>query len=113
MNAFALAVEEDGLAVLTFDLPGEKVNKFSREVFAELAEVLVRLAREPRVRGLLVRSGKPGVFIAGADVKEFVGVGPSEARAAVERGQALFEQLALLPYPTVAAIDGVCLGGGT
>ena len=112
-TALDLAIGEDGLAVLTFDLPGEKVNKFSREVFTELAEVLVRLAREPRVRGLLIRSGKPDVFIAGADIKEFVNLSPADAVEGVRRGQALFEQLAHLSFPTVAAINGICLGGGT
>ncbi len=113
MTAFDLKVEEDGLAILTFDLPGEKVNKLSREVLTELADVLVRLTREARIRGLLVRSGKPDVFIAGADVKEFTRVRPEEVRPGVERVQSLFEQLANLPYPTVAAIHGACLGGGT
>ena len=112
-GAFDLALEEDGLAVLTFDLPGEKVNKFSRGVIRELAEVLLRLDREPRIRALLVRSGKPDVFIAGADVKEFVSTPAAEAADAVRAVQALFEQLAHLPYPTTAAIHGVCLGGGT
>lgn len=113
MSAFRLDVAADGLGVLTFDLPGEKVNKLSREVFVELAEVLVRLSQDPRVRSLLVRSGKPDVFIAGADVKEFTRIGPDEISAASARGQALFEQLARLPFPTIAAINGVCLGGGT
>jgi 3-hydroxyacyl-CoA dehydrogenase/enoyl-CoA hydratase/3-hydroxybutyryl-CoA epimerase len=113
LSAFRLDVAADGLGVLTFDLPGEKVNKLSREVFVELAEVLVRLSQDPRVRALVVRSGKPDVFIAGADVKEFTLIGPDEISAASARGQALFEQLARLPFPTVAAINGVCLGGGT
>ena len=113
MSAFDLRVEDDGLAVLTFDLAGEKVNKFSLAVVSELADVLVRLTRETRIRGLLIRSGKPEVFIAGADVKEFLTVKAEEVRTAVERVQALFEQLANLPYPTVAAINGACLGGGT
>ncbi|MDQ6894423.1 MAG: 3-hydroxyacyl-CoA dehydrogenase NAD-binding domain-containing protein [Acidobacteriota bacterium] len=112
-GAFDLALGDDGLAVLTFDLPGEKVNKFSRDSIRELAEVLLRLDREPRIRALLIRSGKPGVFIAGADIKEFVSTPAAEARDSVRAVQALFEQLAHLPYPTVAAIDGVCLGGGT
>jgi 3-hydroxyacyl-CoA dehydrogenase/enoyl-CoA hydratase/3-hydroxybutyryl-CoA epimerase len=113
VSAFELRVEEDGLGVLTFDLPGEKVNKFSTSVVAELADILVRLAREPRIRALLIRSGKPDVFIAGADVKEFLTVRPEDVREGVTRVQSLFEQLANLPYPTVAAINGACLGGGT
>ena len=113
MTAFALEIREDGLGVATFDLPGEKVNILSREVFAELSELLVRLQREPRLRGLLLRSGKPDVFVAGADINEFTQVGENEIGKLAERGQAIFEQLANLPVPTVAAINGVCLGGGT
>ncbi len=113
MTAFDLQIADDGLAVLTFDLPGEKVNKFSTAVVSELADVLVRLARESRIRGLLIRSGKPDIFIAGADVKEFLTVRPEDVREGVTRVQSLFEQLANLPYPTVAAINGACLGGGT
>ncbi|HEX9287434.1 MAG TPA: 3-hydroxyacyl-CoA dehydrogenase NAD-binding domain-containing protein [Thermoanaerobaculia bacterium] len=113
MSAFRLDIAPDGVGSLTFDLPGEKVNKFSREVFVELSEVMVRLSQDPRVRALLVRSGKPEIFIAGADLKEFTRIGPEEISAGSARGQALFEQLARLPFPTIAAIDGVCLGGGT
>lgn len=113
MSAFDLQVGEDGLAILTFDLPGEKVNKLSTPVVSELADALLRLEREARIRGLLIRSGKPDVFIAGADVKEFATVEGGAVRTMVERVQALYEQLAHLPYPTVAAINGVCLGGGT
>ena len=113
MNSFELDIEDDGLGVLTFDRPGEKVNVFSREVFEEFSELLLRMSREPRLRGLLFRSGKPESFIAGADVKEFVDMPPAQIREGSARGQALFEQLARLPFPTVAAINGICLGGGT
>src|SRR4030095_8842888 len=98
-------IREDGLGVAIFDLPGEKVNKLSRDVFAELSELLVRLQREPRLRGLLLRSGKPDVFIAGADIKEFTQVGENEINKLAERGQAIFEQLAKQPVILVAAHD--------
>jgi len=113
MTIFDLSIADDGLAVLTFDAPGEKVNTISSAAVAELGDLLVRLSREPRIRGLLVRSGKPDVFIAGADIREFLDVKPEDVRAFVTRVQSLFEQLAHLPYPTVAAIHGACLGGGT
>ena len=98
MSAFDLRIEEDGLAVLTFDLPGEKVNKLSSPVVAELADVLVRLDPEPRIRALLLRSGKPDVFVAGEDVQELAAVAPDDVGTAVERVQSLFEQLANLRY---------------
>jgi 3-hydroxyacyl-CoA dehydrogenase/enoyl-CoA hydratase/3-hydroxybutyryl-CoA epimerase len=53
------------------------------------------------------------VFIAGADIKEFTLLNPEDASAGSARGQALFEQFARLPFPTIAAINGVCLGGGS
>jgi 3-hydroxyacyl-CoA dehydrogenase/enoyl-CoA hydratase/3-hydroxybutyryl-CoA epimerase len=112
-NAFNLRIEGDGLGVLTFDLPGEKVNMFSREVLAELSLLVGRLERESGTRALLIASGKRDIFIAGADVKEFTNAQPAEAREGVAGVQALFERLARLPYPVVAAINGVCLGGGT
>ena len=113
MSAFTLDIADDGLAVLTFDLPGEKVNKFSRPVLAELEELVAKLTSDRRVRSLLIESGKPDVFIAGADVKEFVTAKPEEVEPGVRQVQALFERVARLGYPTVAAIDGACLGGGT
>src|SRR6266542_1998322 len=113
MTAFTLDIADDGLAILTFDLPGEKVNKFSRPVLAELEEVVGRLNGDTRVRSLLIESGKPDVFIAGADVKEFVTAKPDEVEPGVRQVQALFERVARLGFPTVAAIEGACLGGGT
>ncbi len=113
MTAFTLDLSSDGLAVVTFDLAGEKVNKFSRAVLDELEALVDRLAAEKGARALLVQSGKPDVFIAGADVKEFVTARPEDASDFVRSVQGLFERVARLPYPTVAAIDGACLGGGT
>jgi 3-hydroxyacyl-CoA dehydrogenase/enoyl-CoA hydratase/3-hydroxybutyryl-CoA epimerase len=113
MAAFTLIVADDGLAVVTFDLPGEKVNKFSRSVLAELDGLLGGLAGDTRVRALIFESGKPDVFIAGADVKEFVTARPEQAESSVREVQMIFQRVARLPYRTVAAINGVCLGGGT
>jgi 3-hydroxyacyl-CoA dehydrogenase/enoyl-CoA hydratase/3-hydroxybutyryl-CoA epimerase len=113
VKAFDLQREDGGLAVLTFDLPGEKVNKFSPDVLVELEAVVGRLEKEAGVRSLLVASGKADVFIAGADVKEFTKAEPAGAAAEVARVQTLFERLARLPFPVVAAIGGACLGGGT
>ncbi len=110
--AFRLEVQPDGLAVVTFDLPGEKVNKYSASVVKELEALLDRLAAMREVKALVLFSGKPNIFIAGADVKEFSDASEAAIRETVERGQAVFGKLANLPFPTVAAIQGACLGGG-
>lgn len=111
-TAWKLVVESDGLATLTFDCPGEKVNKYSADVLTELEAFLEELGRRLDVRALLLVSGKPEMFIAGADVTQFSRATAEDARAATARGQAVFQKLADLRFPTVAAVDGACLGGG-
>src|SRR5687767_3478306 len=71
----AFRVETDGdLAILWFDLPGEKVNKFSTAVMRELDRVLDDIAGMSGVKRLLIASRKPNIFIAGADINEFTQV---------------------------------------
>lgn len=112
MSAFTLSVDA-GIARLVFDLPGEKVNKFAATVVTELNAILDELGRRADVKALLFTSAKQDVFIAGADIRELqkiatVEEGYGKARA----GQQLFQRLADLPFPSVAVIDGACLGGG-
>ncbi len=112
-NAFRLDVEPDGLAILTFDLPGERANKYSTPVMTELEAVLDGLAKRSDVKALLLVSGKPDIFIAGADVNEIAKASdPAAIANGVRRGQEIFGKLANLPFPTVAAIEGACVGGG-
>lgn len=113
-SAVELSVEE-GIARITFDLPGEKVNKLSREVIARLSEVLTELeASAATCRGAILRSEKDGIFLAGADVAEIGAVATErDARAAVRAGQELMDRVEGLPFPVVAAIGGICLGGGS
>jgi 3-hydroxyacyl-CoA dehydrogenase/enoyl-CoA hydratase/3-hydroxybutyryl-CoA epimerase len=111
---FQLNVGADRLATLTFDLPGKKVNVFGRPALAELERVLDELAARRDIGCLVLLSGKPGGFIAGADVDEIARVtDPVEAEAGSRIGHRLFGAWAELPFPTVAAIRGVALGGGT
>ncbi len=105
---------EDQIAWLTFDSPGEKVNKLSRGMMASLARHLEALNLRADLEGAVLCSGKEGVFIAGADIKEIDRVTDGEeAVRASKMGQEIFGRIRELPFPVVAAIDGVCLGGGT
>ena len=103
----------DGIVVLAFDREGQGVNTLSQDVLLELDAILERLALDPP-KGLVLRSAKPAGFIAGADIKEFQGFDARGTVAdAIRRGQQVFQRLAELPCPTVAAIHGHCMGGGT
>jgi 3-hydroxyacyl-CoA dehydrogenase / enoyl-CoA hydratase / 3-hydroxybutyryl-CoA epimerase len=115
--ALTLEMDGDGVAWFVFDDPDRKVNILSSPVMARLAALLGEVeqaAREGRARALVVRSGKDGSFIAGADVDEIASIrDPVEATRQAALGQAVFQRLHELKLPTVAAIDGTCLGGGT
>ena len=103
----------DGVVLLSFDRRGESVNTFAQEVLIELDTLLERLALDPP-KALVLRSGKDKGFIAGADIREFA---EFDAKGTIgdtiRRGQQAFQRLAELPCPTVAAIHGFCMGGGT
>lgn len=112
--AFRLEVAAGGLATLTFDSPERKVNVFDRAALAELEARVGELARHTEIRCLVLVSGKPAHFCAGADVELIGGVvDAAEAEAGVRLGQGIFAAWEALPYPTVAAIAGICVGGGT
>lgn len=98
---------------LLFDLPGEKVNKLSLPVLKELDTLLDELASKD-LNALVISSGKEDIFIAGADIKSFEEIFKSNEKTEemMRFGHRVFNKLSQLPYPTIALIDGACLGGG-
>jgi 3-hydroxyacyl-CoA dehydrogenase/enoyl-CoA hydratase/3-hydroxybutyryl-CoA epimerase len=106
-------VSDAAIAILTFDRPDSTANLFDQRTLDELNEHLDFLESEKSLRGLILRTAKPKIFIAGADLHTFTQEIIAERLAVViERGQKTFDRIAGLPYPTVAAIHGVALGGG-
>ena len=100
---------------MTFDDPHKGANVLSSGVLAELEAHLDRLEKEPGLAGLVIRSGKPGSFIVGADLREFVvsfNFTKDQTVAMCHRARRLFQRLSAAPFVTVAAIDGLCVGGG-
>ncbi|HTU25100.1 MAG TPA: 3-hydroxyacyl-CoA dehydrogenase NAD-binding domain-containing protein, partial [Pirellulales bacterium] len=111
----SLQFPEPDIAVLTFDDPHKGANVLSSGVLAELARHLDDLEKRTGLAGLIIRSGKPGSFIAGADLREFAASFDVPRTQIVEmchRGRKLFQRLSAFPAVTVAAIDGICVGGG-
>jgi len=110
--AWQLTRDAGGIATLTLDRPGTSANTLSHAVLAELGDRLKELAAQPPL-GLILRSGKCSGFIAGADIREFTALrSPAEARDHIQFGQRVFDQLAQLPCPSVACLQGFALGGG-
>jgi 3-hydroxyacyl-CoA dehydrogenase/enoyl-CoA hydratase/3-hydroxybutyryl-CoA epimerase len=110
----AFRIEREGdLAILWFDLPGEKVNKFSSSVMMEFASIVEEMERSSDIKRIVLASGKPSIFIAGADVSEFSkATSPEQAREYTRFGQQTFHRFSKLPQVTAAAINGACVGGG-
>lgn len=114
-QASALRLEEqDGIAILTFDLPGSRANTLSQAVLVEFEQIVAPLQQRTDLKGLIFRSGKPGMFIAGADLNELAKVrpGPETVRPVTQRGLDVIASFEKLPFPTIAAVDGACVGGG-
>ena len=113
----ALETDSEGVASLVFDDPERRVNVLTTPVMERLDGLLEEIEQgvaAGSIRALVVRSGKDGTFMAGADVDEIAGItDPAEGREKAVRGQAVFTRLEKLGIPTVAAVDGTCLGGGT
>ncbi len=104
--------DEENIAWLYIDKEDSATNVLSKAVLEELDEILKTVATD-KPKGLVILSAKETGYIAGADIKEFTTLNSKqEAAALVARGQTVFDRLAALDMPTVAMIQGFCLGGG-
>ena len=110
--ALSLQLEKE-IAIITFDLAGESVNKFSATVIAEFDAILSQLERDASVMAAVLVSGKPDSFIVGADIDAFLEFrGVHDAEAASTFGHQMMRRIERSRAPVVAAIHGACLGGG-
>ncbi len=112
LKHWSLTFDREGIAWLVVDRVGESVNTLGEELLGELDQALDFLANKNPI-GLVISSGKDAGFIAGADIREFESF--TDAKSVTDKvlqGQAVFHKLESLPFTTVAAVDGHCLGGG-
>jgi len=104
---------EEGIGIVTFDIPGEPVNTWTQEAIEEFFELIDALEKQSTLRGALLVSGKPNNFHSGANLRfleQFQS--KEESTKALDRFHQAFSRWEKMPYPTVAAIHGHCLGGG-
>ncbi|MDC9582554.1 fatty acid oxidation complex subunit alpha FadJ [Xenorhabdus sp. PR6a] len=112
-SVFSFSVRDDKVGIITIDVPGEKVNTLKAEFVDQFLVIFEKAQQVSDLKGLVIISGKPDTFIAGADISMIAHCqSPQEATELAEKGQKLFAQIADYSLPIVAAIHGACLGGG-
>lgn len=104
---------KEGIARLTLDLENEKVNKLSVAVLEEFDKALDTIKDNSSIKALVIQSAKKNVFIAGADIEEIEKL--TDERLVYDllmRVHSIFNKLEELPFPSIAYINGACMGGG-
>ncbi|WP_373047425.1 fatty acid oxidation complex subunit alpha FadJ [Vulgatibacter sp.] len=110
---FRVAIDGDGVAVVTLDEPGESVNTLSDELQEEMRRLWPTLQDDPKVKAIVLTSGKKDNFIAGAKIEMLQRCQSAREATDLSRGgQQMLDQIAASPKPVIAAIDGAALGGG-
>lgn len=112
-TAFQLSIDDSGIATIAIDVPGEAQNTLKEAFVSEISQLLDQLEANADVKGLIITSGKDDSFVAGADITMLKAVTTAEqAQSLAKAGQDIFNRLERLKIPSVAAVNGACLGGG-
>ena len=117
MENFKIDVDADGIALVTFDVPGQSMNTLTSGVMAELPSLVERLKTDDAIKGAVITSGKASGFCAGADLGDIAGgmLGGSDLQSAYDAGwrfNGALRALETCGKPVAAAINGLALGGG-
>ena len=112
MSNMTLEIKQN-IATLVFDLENEKINKLSFKILREFDEILNQIKEDTSIKALVIDSAKKNIFIAGADIKEIEKLkDEKEVYEALMEVHEIFNKLENLPFPTIAYINGACMGGG-
>ncbi|HLM71292.1 MAG TPA: enoyl-CoA hydratase-related protein, partial [Polyangiaceae bacterium] len=112
-RALSISVRPDGVAVVTYDVPGEAVNTLKEAFTEEFDRVADEIAKNPAIKAAILVSGKRDTWIAGADIEMLKGATTAaQAEAMCRKGQRSVDRIVNLSKPIVAAIHGAALGGG-
>ncbi len=112
-------LDQDGIALLTIDLPGKSMNIISAQLLDELESLVTKIAEDDNIKGAVITSGKKGSFVAGADLDMLLGMTdniadkpPEEIYAGAYRMNGILRAMETSGKPFAAAINGLALGGG-
>ena len=112
-GAFTLTKQDNGVAILSMDVPGESMNTLKAEFGDEISTMLDDIERDSSIKGVVLTSGKPTSFVAGADISMLAECKTAEdATTIAAGGQAIFDRIENMKATFVAAIHGPALGGG-
>ena len=117
MENFKIDVDADGIALITFDVPGRSMNTLTSSVMAEIPQLVERIKTDDAIKGAVITSGKTSGFCAGADLGDIAGgmIGGASLQDAYDAGWKMNGALRALETcgkPVAAAINGLALGGG-
>lgn len=117
MENFKIDVDADGIALITFDVPGRSMNTLTSSVMAEIPQLVDRIKTDDAIKGAVLTSGKTSGFCAGADLGDIAGgmIGGASLQDAYDAGWKMNGALRALETcgkPVAAAINGLALGGG-
>ena len=104
--------DADKVVTLWLDQPRRSANTLTGQMLSELKQAIDSLERDTTAAGVIFASAKQGVFLMGADLLELRDMDDRQREQFLVRGQELFDRIARLRMPSVAAINGTCLGGG-
>lgn len=112
-SVFTLIRQENGIAHLVMNVPGDTMNTLKAEFAEQIAKVIEEITTDKSIVGVVLLSGKADSFVAGADINMIAScTDAAQATALSRQGQMIFDQLEKLTIPVIAAIHGPCLGGG-
>src|SRR5580698_3526098 len=105
-----MEIGEDGVALLTIDVPGASTNVLTAELTHDLSAAIERIRQEVGIKGVVIISGKPGKYVTGVDIEEMVTAygreTPQQSFARSQRLSGLYRRLETCGKPVAAAING-------
>ena len=102
---------KDSICIITINRP-DRLNALNRQTVQDIGEAIKQAKNDKSVSGIIITGEGPKAFVAGADIKEFMGLSGDQGKAMARSGQEVFQSVEDCPKPVIAAINGFALGGG-